>query len=168
MTTATADVIGTIAGITPGSRADVARRQKPELITGAQDYYEATITPIEPGGLSLAERSLVAFRVALLTPSTEVTAFYRDRLGSLEVDPGVVDAMASSAFPGEIDDRFTAILWHVDRNTTAPRDAEAVHLKQLAAAGLSPFDIVSLSQVIAFVSYQIRLVAALKALERAA
>jgi uncharacterized protein YciW len=161
------DVIGTIAGITPGSRADVARSQKPELITGAQEYYAATITPDEPGGISLAERSLIAFRVALLTPSAAVAAFYRDRLASLGVPAGVVDAVEH--FPGrrEIDERFTAILRHVDRNTLAPRDAMAEHLQHLKAAGLNPFDIVSLSQVIAFVSYQTRLVAALAALEQA-
>jgi hypothetical protein len=56
---------------------------------------------------------------------------------------------------------------HVDRNTTAPREAGPEHLRQLADAGLGPYDIVSLSQVIAFVSYQVRLVAALAALEQA-
>jgi CMD domain protein len=167
MPTATDDVIGTIAGITPGSRADQARRQKPELIAGAQDYYAATITPDDPGGLSLPERSLVAFRVALLTPSAQVTAFYRARLDALDVDPGAVDAVERFPDGGEVDDRFTAILRHVDRNTTAPREAGPEHLRQLADAGLGPYDIVSLSQVIAFVSYQVRLVAALAALEQA-
>lgn len=165
MSIATDDVIGRIAGITPGSRADLARQAKPELVAGAQAYYEATVAPAEPGGLSHVERALIAYRVALLTPQRETASFYRERLDALEVDRGLVEAV--ERFPGGcgVDDRFTAIMRHVERVTTAPREAEARHLRALEAAGLGPFEIVSLSQLIAFVSYQARLVAALRAME---
>lgn len=160
----TDDVIGRIAGITPGSRADRARQAKPELIAGAQAYYEATVAPDEPGELSHSERALIAYRVALLTPQRETAAFYRERLDALGADRGLVEAV--ERFPGGcgVDDRFTAIMRHVDRVTTAPREATARHLRALEAAGLGPFEIVSLAQLIAFVSYQARLVAALRAL----
>jgi CMD domain protein len=162
---ATDDVIGRIAGITPGSRADRARQAKPELIAGAQAYYEATVAPEEPGGLSHEERALIAYRVSLLTPQRETATFYRERLDALGVDRGLVEAV--ERFPGGcgVDDRFTAIMRHVERVTTSPRDAEPRHLRALEAAGLGPFEIVSLSQLIAFVSYQARLVAALRAME---
>ena len=165
MSIATDDIIGAIAGITPGSRADRARRQKPELIEGAQAYYEATITPAQPGGLSHAERSLIAWRVALLTPQRETAAFYRKRLDELGVDPEVVQAVERFPEGYGLDARFAAILRHVDRVTTSPRQAQPEHLRELEAVGLSRFDIVSLAQVIAFVSYQARLVAALRAME---
>ena len=164
VTIGTDDVIGQIAGITPGSRADRARRQKPELISGAQDYYAATIAPAEPGGLSLVERALIASRVARLAPQPDVAAFYLDRLRELGVDDALVDAVARFPQGDGVDARFAAILRHVDRNTMTPREATPAHLEQLGEAGLGPFEIVALSQVIAFVSYQARLVATLKAL----
>jgi uncharacterized protein YciW len=83
------------------------------------------------------------------------------------VDDAVGDAVARFPEGDAVDARLAAILRHVDRNTTAPREATAGHLQQLRDAGLAPFEIVALSQVIAFVSYQARLVAVLQAMEQA-
>ena len=166
MSIATDDIIGRIAGVTPGSRADRARQAKPELIAGAQAYFEATVAPDEPGGLSHAERALIAYRVALLTPQQETAAFYRQRLDDLDIDTASVAEV--ERFPdGAVEGRFAAILRHVDLVTVAPREASPEDLRALADAGLGPFEIVSLAQLIAFVSYQARLVAALIALEAA-
>jgi uncharacterized protein YciW len=45
--------------------------------------------------------------------------------------------------------------------TTAPGTATPVHLQALRATGLSATDVVALSQVVAFVSYQVRAAAGL-------
>jgi uncharacterized protein YciW len=51
--------------------------------------------------------------------------------------------------------------------TTRPAAAEASHLEALKDIGYSPAGILSLSQTIAFVSYQLRLIAGLRALGEA-
>lgn len=166
MSIATDDVIGRIAGVTPGSRADRARQAKPELVAGAQAYFEATVAPDEPGGLSHSERALIAYRVARLTPQRETAAFYRERLDALGIDGATIAAV--ERFPdGGIEERFATILQHVDLLTIAPREASPDDLRALEEAGLGPFEIVSLAQLAAFVSYQARLVATLRALEGA-
>jgi uncharacterized protein YciW len=61
-------------------------------------------------------------------------------------------------------DRLNAILRHTDLLTQAPRDGSPASLEALRKAGFSAQDIVTNSQVIAFVSYQIRMVALLRAM----
>jgi uncharacterized protein YciW len=56
-----------------------------------------------------------------------------------------------------------AALRHADLLTTRPSAARKSDLDALKAAGFTPAGIVSLSQTIAFVAYQLRLVAGLRA-----
>ena len=60
--------------------------------------------------------------------------------------------------------KLGAALRHTDLLVTAPSAATAQDLQNLKDAGFTPAGILSLSQTIAFVSYQLRLIAALRAL----
>ncbi|HYR15974.1 MAG TPA: hypothetical protein VEQ67_17425, partial [Mycobacterium sp.] len=60
--------------------------------------------------------------------------------------------------------RLQAILRHTDLLATQPRRARPDDLQALADAGLSTTEIVTLSQVIAFVSFQVRVIAGLQLL----
>ena len=64
-------------------------------------------------------------------------------------------------------DRLSAALVHAHLLVLHPRDAEASHLQALLDAGWSTTDIVTLSQLVAFLSFQIRVVAGLQALAAA-
>ena len=64
--------------------------------------------------------------------------------------------------------RLAAVLEHAERVATAPGSATPEHLRALEAAGLSAQAIVALSQLIAFVAYQIRVVAGLRLLAQEA
>ena len=55
-----------------------------------------------------------------------------------------------------------AILSHVDLVTTRPRDATQADIAALRGAGVTEPDIVRLSQVVAFVNYQVRVIAGLQ------
>ncbi|HYJ12854.1 MAG TPA: hypothetical protein VEW66_04650, partial [Thermomicrobiales bacterium] len=57
-----------------------------------------------------------------------------------------------------------AAIRHTDLLTTRPSEASPADLQALKEAGYSPAGIVSLSQTVAFVSYQLRLIAGLRAL----
>ena len=56
-----------------------------------------------------------------------------------------------------------AAVRHADLLTKRPADAQASDLQALKDAGFTPAGILSLSQVIAFTNYQLRLIAGLRA-----
>jgi uncharacterized protein YciW len=60
------------------------------------------------------------------------------------------------------------MLAHADLVTRAPGTATPDHIRALAAHGLTQRDIVLLSQLVALVSYQVRVVAALRVMGGAA
>ncbi len=60
--------------------------------------------------------------------------------------------------------RTEAILAHAERLATAPGSATRAHLAALDAVGLSSRDIVALTQLVAFVAYQVRVTVGLSLL----
>jgi CMD domain protein len=163
---ATSDVLNAILGIDDESPLATLRQKKPSLVTELQDYYLALFEPtaLSAGALPIIDRYLVAVRVASHTRSEAVASWYL----RLALESGVPDAdlerIADTSIV--IDDATAAgaALRHADLLTLRPADATQADLKALKDAGLTPAGIVSLSQVIAFVNYQLRLAAGLRAL----
>ena len=60
--------------------------------------------------------------------------------------------------------RWRAILRHVDRLTAEPDSARREHIDGLLASGLSPRAVIALSQLVAYVNFQARLLAGLRIL----
>ena len=60
--------------------------------------------------------------------------------------------------------RLSAAFGHVHMLVMHPRDAAPPSLQELLDAGWSTTDIVTLSQLVSFLSFQIRVVAGLKAM----
>lgn len=144
------NVIEQMAGVTPGSAAADAMAARAVLLQASQDNYGAVLTPKDPGGLSHAERFRLAAHIALLSGDDQLAATYAH------------SANAGSAGSGLADPRTAAITRHVDLVTRTPRDATAADIAALQSAGVTPADIVRLSQLIAFVSYQVRVIAGLR------
>lgn len=160
------DVIDALLG--PESAAAVAelRGQKPELATQMQDYYDAVFEPALDSAEALApsERWLIAVRTAAHTQSDTVVDWYAEQArqsGVADVDIARATDV-TTAWNGN--PRSSAIVKHVDLIVTHPVDSGRADIEALADAGLTPAGIVALSQVVAYVSYQLRLVAALRAL----
>jgi uncharacterized protein YciW len=149
------DLIDRIAGLAPNSALAKLRRERPDVVRHSEGAYAALIEPRDPGGLSRAERLAIAARIASLNEDAALAGHYREKLAALG---GRVSE----------DARWTAILRHVDRVTREPRTATQAHLAELTANGLTPHDIVAVSQLIAFVNYQVRVVAGLRLLKGAA
>jgi uncharacterized protein YciW len=59
--------------------------------------------------------------------------------------------------------RLAAILRHVSLVATAPGSVVSADVDALRNAGLAPCDIVTIAQIVPFVSYQVRVVAGLRA-----
>ncbi|WP_029629313.1 CMD domain protein [Yaniella halotolerans] len=70
--------------------------------------------------------------------------------------------------PNVVSERLAAALEHAHLLSLHPRDAEASHLRRLEEAGWNADDIVTLSQLISFLAFQIRVVDGLLALKGAA
>src|SRR5215212_1815630 len=167
-TTTTDDVISALAGVTPGSAAAELRSQRPEAMQHAQGSYTALFDPAELVGLSPAERFAIALRVATIHAAAEAADHYRRRLLEAGAVPEIVaaaaleDAGSGSQPDPEVPIRLQVIFRHVDLLSTHPVDATPDDLQALADAGLATVEIVVLSQIIAFVSFQVRVVAALQ------
>lgn len=89
---------------------------------------------------------------------------YREPRHAQESVPGRWAHYSSDRRDESISGRLAAALEHTHLLTLHPRDARAEHLAALEAAGWSADDIVTLSQLISFVAFQIRVVEGLRAL----
>ena len=156
------DVISQLAGIQPGSALAELRAQRPEATGHAQGSYAALFDPDDTADLGAVDRLATALRVASLHGATEAAAHYRLRLVAAGASPDVVahaaDAHTAASTPPALD----AMLRHADLLAIAPARARRADLQALADAGLSTRAIVTLSQIIAFVSFQVRVLRGLQ------
>lgn len=144
------DLIEDLLGIAPDSPIGALRRQRPEALRHAEGAYRELLLPGEPGGVSRAERAAIAVRVALAEGAPDLAA----RFGAL---PG------GAATP-EASPRLAALLRHADLVAARPADCGQAEIDGLRALGLSPRDVVAVTQLVAFVPYQVRLLAGLRAM----
>jgi len=144
------DVIDALVPLHAASPLHAVRHQRDKVVAATQGSYDAIFDPALPG-LSLAERLLAAQTVARLSGSAVLEAHYRDRLDQLPATPP----------SGE---RVQAILAFAEVLTEHPVEGDRVALLKLPAAGLSTPEVITLAQLIAFVAYQVRVVAGLQAM----
>lgn len=157
------DAIDQLAGIADGSATAALRRQKPDLVAFAQGSYDALLEPADPGDVSLLERHAIAYRVGGITGFDSVAARHRDRLIELGASDDLVAAISEFPDRDGLDARLNVLLAHTDRITRSPGTAESTHIEALHAAGLTPTAVVTVGQLIGFLSYQIRAVAVARA-----
>lgn len=186
------DVIDLLVGITAGSRLDAIRGQRMQARDNAQASYLALFQPVEPGDVTLRERHAVAMFVAGLHRGPAIQGFYAAGLSaqpalqvmlSAEIARGAT-AGPYGAYPAgplsredkdgptftaitAVGPRLAAALAHAHMLVFHPRDASPAALRKLEAAGWSATGIVTLSQLVAFLTFQIRVIAGLHALAEA-
>ncbi|MET0258896.1 MAG: CMD domain protein [Methylobacterium sp.] len=189
------DLIDALAGIRAGSALDAIRAKRSVARDNAQRSYELLLHPAEPGDVSLDERRAVAAFVALLHRDAAVAEHYTGLLAAPELERVLAsEAEAASAQgpygaypPGPLsaedeagpiyragDDaraalgpRLAAALEHAHLLVFHPRDAAGEALARLVQAGWSADGIVTLSQLVSFLAFQIRAAIGLRALAQA-
>ncbi len=163
---ASIDVIDRILDVQPGSPIAKLRSQKAELARELQTYYDSLFAPSEVSlaQLTLPDRYLIAVRVATHTGSKDVVDWYANRAKEAGARADLIERALDLADCWTDSTRLGAAVRHADLLTTSPSHTSAHDLQALKDAGFSPAGIVTLSQVIAFVSYQLRLIAGLRAL----
>ena len=158
--TSEGDVIDAIAGIAPGSVLDRLRRRRGEVFRHTQGSHDVLLLPQDEVGITRAERAAIALRVALTAKDEGLAAHYRKLLGQA----GGEELIATVVHPDAGELRLGALLRHADLVALAPKEATSEDLRKLEALGLSRRDIVVVAQLVAFVSFQTRLLAGLRIL----
>lgn len=160
------DVVDQLVGLAPGNQTFDVRHKRDKVAAATQGSYDALFDPALPG-LSLADRLLVALYATRITPSPLLAAHYRARA----VEAGVAAADIAVAESGKPTDaanpQLAAVLEYTRKLIEKPVEGDEAALKTLPAAGVSTPAVVTLSQLIAFLSYQTRLVAGLVAMKAA-
>jgi CMD domain protein len=187
------DVIDTLADIASGSPLDAVRAQRPQARIHAQATYDSLFKPLGEADASKQERFALACFIAGLHKQPEIAAFYEKGVGnealkaairtvsaaartegpygyyphgplSAEDKAGPVHSIASPTREA-LGARLAAAFEHAHMLVFHPRDSAPPYLQALIDAGWSTTGIVVISQLIAFLSYQIRVVAGLRVLK---
>ncbi|WP_446900788.1 CMD domain-containing protein [Burkholderia sp. YIM B11467] len=157
------DTIDAVAGLRDGDAVAALRRARDKVLLHTRLSEAALFDPALPD-LSLIERLHAARYVALKSNADALASTYRTRLldaGGTAEDIARADTDAFDALPP----RLGAILAHARLLAQAPVDARPSNLDALKSAGLTTPAIVALSQLVAFVAYQLRVAAAARALQ---
>ncbi|TAK20253.1 MAG: alkylhydroperoxidase domain protein [Chloroflexota bacterium] len=140
-------------------RRDLAplRDGRPEATTHTQGSYQALFTEPSATAVTRAERLATALRVAALHAESALIDHYAAQLLATGPDSArlVSDTLSGPGAPG-LPTRLRAMLVHADLLVIRPGAATPSDLAALQAVGLSAPEIVTVSQVIAFTSFQVR------------
>lgn len=174
------DFVARLADLAPDGAVTALRANRADATRHTQGSLDALLDA-DLEDFPLAERLAAAAFASTLAHADEVARAYRDRLLALG-DSGrdaatLLDRFAATATHGDgapasaegaEPGRLATILAHTHAVTETPAQTAIngpAALATLRRAGLSTRAIVTLSQLVAFVAYQVRVVAALRALE---
>ena len=154
-------LIETLVGVDATSRLGEALKTRAEILRLSEAAHDAVLVPREPGGLSHGLRAALAARMCRHVGNDALVAHYESYLAH----SSDLDVAALARPDGTSGDPLKdAMARHADLLTLAPRKATRLDIEGLKAAGVSEADIVRLSELAAFVNYQLRVVAGLKLL----
>jgi len=145
-------------GVQPDGRLAAIVEGRVDIMALTQATQDAVLNPREAGGITPAQRTALACRMARLSGDERLAAYYENLI------PEGTRQLADLVYDGGGDTRLAAIIRHVDLVTQAPRDATRDDIVALREAGMAEADIVRLAELIAFINYQIRVVTGLRLL----
>ncbi|WP_192456284.1 alkylhydroperoxidase domain protein [Musicola keenii] len=143
MSFSTQDILQQLAEIPPNTDLAQARTVRDAATRHTQGSHEALFSASADGNLTPTLRFLLAEKISGWHQDSVLQRFYAGRLTDFPV-PADSDALQLA-------------LAHAERLTLRPATANHEHLHALLQAGWTTDDIVTLSQLTAFVSFQSRL-----------
>lgn len=189
----TVDIVDDLVGATPELRA--LRERRPVTIEQLQASFDALFAPVSDEHVSLTERDYIAAFATRLTADDAVSEFYAERALSRDAQRGsdVLAYAAEYATAGpfgnyreaglaaestdglrlvpnaadiaQFGERLAAALAHTHLLVVRPREADDAAIAALVAAGWSADGIVTLSQLVAFLAFQQRVITGLRAIQ---
>ena len=160
----TSDTLDRLVGLSPQSQTYATRREREKVVAATQGSENSLFDPALPG-LSEIDRLYVALFACLITPSPELAAEYESRLVNLGANLQTIDCIQKSDIHKIGNVRLEAMLNFTHTLITKPINADKMALSALPKAGLSTPEVVTLAQLISFVSYQVRLATGLRAMQ---
>ena len=195
MTAPIVDVVDTLTGAVSDGVVTAVRSIRPVTREQLQASYDALFDPVDDSDVSLTERLLIAAFATRLTgadatadhyarlaadadgSAASVIASLADRAGTsgpfgryreaglaAEGTDGLRFSVPEDA-RAQLGDRLAAALEHTHLLVYRPREAADAALQRLLDAGWTVSGIVTLSQLVAFLAFQQRVVAGLRVLE---
>lgn len=188
------DIIDRLVGVSEGDALFALREQRPDAKRNAQASYDALFAPDELEHVTQLERLAVAYWAVALAQSP-IAAHYRELLADASaetlsaLDSALPTALTigpygdypdgplsvenvdglhwepSSELTAAVGIRLAAALAHTHLLTYRPRDSSPDALQALLDAGWSTTGIVTLSQLVSFLNFQLRVVAGLTVLK---
>ncbi|QHJ01228.1 CMD domain protein [Xylophilus rhododendri] len=157
------DIIDGVVPLAAGHPVHALRHERQKVVAATQASYEALFAP-EVRDISVPERLMVALHASRLSRSDSLAAVYRARLVEEGAKAALIDAVDAGLPLPDNEERLATILAFTGKLITKPIDGDREAVEELTAVGLSTPAVVALGQLISFLSYQIRVVAGLKAL----
>lgn len=181
------DVVDELVGIAPGSTLDAIRRARPQQRAHSQIAHDALLDPLPSSRahVPVEVRDAVAVYVCALHEAPALVARYGARLRP-DLRDDVLALAARTATPGpygvydastlaqesvegvvarvrpeereRLGQRLAAALEHAHLLVLRPREASAEDLQRLLDAGWDTTAVVTLSQLVSYLAYQVRLV----------
>ncbi|EKN44714.1 CMD domain protein [Pseudomonas viridiflava] len=161
------DLLDSLLNIAPGSPVHQIRHAREKVASATQGSQNLFFDPALDNDLSLSERLWVAYYAARLGEQATLTAHYLKQLQALGTKASVLADVDAGAIDVLDDARLAAILRFTRTLIESPVHGDQAALLTLQHEGLSTAEIVVLAQLIAFMSYQVRLAAGLAALHSA-
>ncbi len=159
------DTIDHLLDLKPGMTTYSVRHEREKVVLATQGSEQGLFDPALPG-LTVEERLLAALLACKLTPAIELASEYASRLKKIGTSPQLTGLVISADLLNISSPRLRSILTFTHTLITNPVRADREALLTLKQDGLSTPEIVTLAQLIAFISYQVRLAAGLKAMKQ--
>ena len=166
MTLMSTDLIDEMVGLQTGHPLHTLRHQRAKVVAATQASYNALFAADLPG-ISLLHRLLVALYACRLSRADKLAAHYLAQLTALGADAALIQALDTAQFSNITDPKLLAALTFTRTLINNPIEGDKAALQHLTNAGLSTPAVVALAQLIAFLSYQLRVVAGLEAMQAA-
>lgn len=174
------NVINLLAALGPDHPLARLREHRPDALHNAEHSFEALLEPVNPGTFTYGERYAVATYVAGVHGAVNAHTFYAELLlddAPTTLRDHITAAIAQGTSRGPysgggfvlhdadlLGARLAAALDIAHLMVFHPRDASPAAMAHLREAGWSEDDIVSLTQLVAFLTFQLRVVHGLQVL----
>lgn len=143
-----------VSGISLETAVGRAAQGRAKILEMTQAAENAVLAPADPGGISYDLRAALAVRIARLNGENALADRYAARIAG--------DAtLADPAQDGKAQN-LGAVVAFMDKVAVHTAQVRAEDVEALKSAGVGDADIVRLTELNAFLAYQIRLIAGLR------
>lgn len=157
------DLIDDLLNLDVNSSTYASRRFRDKVWKGTQASYDAIFD--EALSLPLATRFLIAAYASQLSQAEELTQHYLQAAENAGIPEAWLQAVLLDDLAFVDDSIIKAMLTFTRTLILNPIESDKAALLALEKSGVTAADCIALAQLIAFLSYQVRLVTGLKAMQ---